>query len=438
MATPELIEKWQTIDADLRRARRTLPPEADSNSLVLEFQDFLNHNELELACDMLEAYGDSHPVSREFWLALRDASMKMKLPERVTRYDSLARAMPFIRPTIRSMSGYTPGEQVNRPDIVKLNTNENPYPPSPRVIEAIQSTLTANSLRKYPQPFGDEFRKAAGDVLKVDPDSILIGNGSDDLLTILTRTFVPEGGRIVSPTPSYSLYKSLADIQGATFETVPFQPDWSLPSPWPKPGANLTFLPNPNSPSGTCLPIAAVERFVAEADGPVVLDEAYADFAEWNGLALPFKNPNVVVTRTFSKYYALAGIRFGFLVADPALVREFGKVKDSYNCDVLSLAAAAAAIRDQSYYAGLRAKILATRERMTAALIGLGFVVTPSAANFVWCRRERPVKPVYEALKAAGILVRYMTYPGYGDGLRISVGTDEEIDRLLAELSRIG
>ncbi|HEY2786714.1 MAG TPA: histidinol-phosphate transaminase [Fimbriiglobus sp.] len=346
--------------------------------------------------------------------------------------------MSSIRPTIRSTAGYMPGEQVNRPDVVKLNTNENPYPPSPRVVEAIRAALTANSLRKYPQPFGDEFRKAAGEVLKVDPDSILIGNGSDDLLTILTRTFVPEGGRIVSPTPSYSLYRSLAEIQGAAFETVPFQPDWSLPSTWPKPGADLTFLPNPNSPSGTALPLAAVERFAAEVDGPLVLDEAYADFAESNGLMLPFKNPNVVVTRSFSKYYALAGIRFGFLVADPALVREFGKVKDSYNCDVLSLAAATAAIQDQPYYTGLRAKILATRNRMATALSALGYAVTPSQANFVWCRRVKPVRPVYEELKVAGILVRYMTYPGYGDGLRVSVGTDEEIDRLLAEVQRIG
>ncbi len=306
------------------------------------------------------------------------------------------------------------------------------------MIEAIQASLTSNILRKYPQPFGDDFRKAAGEVLGIDPDSILIGNGSDDLLTILTRTFVPEGGRIVSPTPSYSLYRSLAEIQGAAFETVPFRDDWTLPSPWPKPRANLTFLPNPNSPSGTALPLASIESFAAEMNGPLVLDEAYADFCDWNGLQLPFKYPNVIVTRSFSKYYALAGVRFGFAVADPALIREFLKVKDSYNCDVLSLAAATAAIRDQDYYAGLRTKILSTRNRMSTALVGLGFAVTPSHANFLWCRRERPVKQVYEALKAKNILVRYMNYPTYGDGLRISVGTDEEIDRLLAELKGIG
>jgi histidinol-phosphate aminotransferase len=148
------------------------------------------------------------------------------------------------------MAGYTPGEQLNDPDIIKLNTNENPYPPSPRVFEAIQAALTSNKLRKYPQPLGDSFRKAAGKVLGIDPDSILIGNGSDDLLTILTRAFVPEGGLIASPTPSYILYRSLAEIQGARFTAVSFTQDWKLPTDWIA-GANLTFLPNPNSPSGT-------------------------------------------------------------------------------------------------------------------------------------------------------------------------------------------
>src|SRR5688572_30116445 len=141
--------------------------------------------------------------------------------------------MNGIRDNVRAMSGYTPGEQLNDPDIVKLNTNENPYPPSPRVFEAIRAALTGDKLRKYPEPLGDTFRKAAGRVLGIDPDSILIGNGSDDLLTILTRAFVPEGGRIVSPTPSYLLYRTLAEIQGAKFETKPFAPDWALLGPWP-------------------------------------------------------------------------------------------------------------------------------------------------------------------------------------------------------------
>jgi histidinol-phosphate aminotransferase len=342
--------------------------------------------------------------------------------------------MSFVRPNILAMAGYAPGEQPRDGGFVKLNTNENPYPPSPRVFEAVRAALTGDRLRKYPEPMGHTFRAKAGAVLGIDPDSILIGNGSDDVLTIVTRAFVPEGGLIASPTPSYVLYRSLAEIQGARFEAVPFTADWRLPDPWPVRGANLTFLPNPNSPSGTTVSHADIRRLAEHSGGPVILDEAYADFAETNGLKLAGKS--VIVTRTLSKSYALAGIRFGFAVADPALVRELAKVKDSYNCDVLSLAAAAAALEDQEYLRQTRAKILATRERLAEALTGLGFAVTPSQANFVWCRRtDRPVKPLYEALKERQILVRYMYYRGYGDGLRISVGTDAEIDRLLHELA---
>jgi histidinol-phosphate aminotransferase len=336
------------------------------------------------------------------------------------------------------MAGYTPGEQINAPHVVKLNTNECPYPPSPKVFDAVRAALTGDRLRKYPQPLGDDFRAAAGKVLGVSPDSVLIGNGSDDILTILTRTFVPEGGVMASPTPSYSLYKSLADIQGAKFITVPFTTDWTPPSPWPVEGAHLTFLANPNSPSGTALRPEQVARFAAEVNGPLVLDEAYADFCEWNGLELVGKIPNLIVTRTFSKYYALAGIRFGFAVAAPELVRELSKVKDSYNCDVLSLAAATAAIQDQEYYSGVRAKMTATRGRMSVELTELGFTVAPSRANFVWCRRDdRPVRPIYEALKARNILIRYMSYPGSGDGLRMSVGTPAEVETLLGAIRTI-
>src|SRR5438309_6100964 len=156
----------------------------------------------------------------------------------------------FIRPGIRSMAGYSPGEQPRDGAFLKLNTNENPYPPSPRVFEAIQACLTGDRLRKYPDPVGTAFRETAGRLLDVDPEAILIGNGSDDILTILTRAFVPEGGLILSPTPSYILYRTLTQIQNARFEMIPFTPAWTLPASWPFPAANLTFLPNPNSPSG--------------------------------------------------------------------------------------------------------------------------------------------------------------------------------------------
>jgi histidinol-phosphate aminotransferase len=340
----------------------------------------------------------------------------------------------MIRPNIRAMAGYVPGEQPQGGDALKLNTNENPYPPSPRVFEDIRAALTGDRLRKYPDPTGRHFRQTAGRVLGVDPDSILIGNGSDDVLTIVTRAFVPEGGLIVAPTPSYSLYRSLAEIQGARFQTVPYTPDWGLPNPWPAHGAHLTFLANPNSPSGTQVPLDEAARLAEECGGALVLDEAYADFAPENGLSLT-RRKNVVVTRSLSKSYSLAGLRFGFAVADPAVVHELLKVKDSYNCDALSLAAAAAALDDQGYMRQCRDRIRATRERLAAGVRALGFAVTPSAANFVWCWwADRPVKPVYEELKRRGILVRYMSYAGYGDGLRITVGSDAEIDRLLDEL----
>jgi histidinol-phosphate aminotransferase len=342
-----------------------------------------------------------------------------------------------VRPNVRGMDGYTPGEQPRDGQYVKLNTNENPYPPSPRVLEAIREAATGERLRKYPDPVGTAFRQTAGRVLGVDPDGVLIGNGSDDILTIVTRAFVPEGGLVVSPTPSYLLYRTLAEIQGARFQTVPFTDNWELPTPWPVRGVDLTFLPNPNSPSGSMIAPEAVERFAAELGEPLILDEAYVDFAETNGLALT-RRPGVIVTRSLSKSYSLAGIRFGFAVAHPTVVRELLKVKDSYNCDVLSLAAATAALEDQEYLRSTRAKILATRERSAAALAKLGFAVTPSQANFLWCRRsDRPVKPIYEELKRRLILVRYMSYDGYGDGLRISIGTDPEMDRLLEELARL-
>src|SRR4051794_7285650 len=210
----------------------------------------------------------------------------------------------MIRSNIRAMSGYVPGEQPRAGEFIKLNTNENPYPPSPKVFEAIAAGLTGDRLRKYPDPLGTEFRQAAGRALDVDPDAILIGNGSDDVLTVLTRAFVPEGGLVVSPTPSYLLYRTLADLQGARFRTVPYAPDWSLPSPWPAAGAHLTFLANPNSPSGTVVPPRQVEALRAECRGPLVVDEAYADFADGNALGLVReggKAGNVLVTRTLSK-----------------------------------------------------------------------------------------------------------------------------------------
>ena len=344
-----------------------------------------------------------------------------------------------LRSAIVSMRGYAPGEQPRDGEFLKLNTNESPYPPSPRVFEAIREVLTGDRLRKYPDPVGTEFRQAAGKSLGVDPEGIVIGNGSDDILTILTRAFVPEVGLVVSPTPSYLLYRTLAEIQDASFRAVPFAANWSLPSPWPVSDADILFLSNPNSPSGTVIALPEIQRVAASIAGPLVVDEAYADFAGQNALELAqTPGANVIVTRSLSKSYCLAGVRFGFAITTPQIARELVKVKDSYNCDVLSLAAARAALLDQDYLREICQRIVATRSRLETELAGLGFEVTPSEANFVWCTHpERAAKPIYEELKRRRILVRYMVYDGFGDGLRISVGTDPEIDRLLAELRAI-
>ena len=344
----------------------------------------------------------------------------------------------MFRPEINAMSPYVPGEQPQTGKAIKLNTNENPYPPSPSVIEAIHGA--AGRLERYPDPIGTGFRIAAASVLNVDPDMILCGNGSDDCLTVLTRAFVGPGEKLRLPYPSYILYRTLAELQGALFDEVNFDSDFNLTKDFarPDPSVKLVYLPNPNSPTGT---IVSHESILELAEGlrcPLVVDEAYVDFASQSAIELIQQNPKIIVTRTLSKSYALAGLRFGFLIAHPEIVATLRKVKDSYNTDMLSLAGATAAISDQAWLKENVAKIQSTRTRMTNALRDLGFDVLPSHANFVWAtRQDRPVQPIYEALKKNGILVRYMNYPRWRDGLRISVGTDEQIDALLVILNEI-
>ena len=339
----------------------------------------------------------------------------------------------MFREAIKKMTGYISGEQpAAGAKVIKLNTNENPYRCSSAVALAVQHATAM--LGKYPNPTALSFRLAAADVLGIAPDSILCGNGSDELLTILMRTFVGEGEHIRFPNPSYILYKTLADIQGAECHVVNFNPDWSVSEDFLKPCKHLrlVFLANPNSPSGTILPPEKVAKLAGALPCPLVVDEAYADFATSNCLKLVAKHENIIVTRTLSKSYSLAGLRFGFLVAQPKIIEQLLKVKDSYNCDTLSIAAATAAIADQKWLADTRAKLLKTRKRLADKLTQFGFVATPSEANFVWItHNDRPLKPIYEALKQQGILVRYLNYPRWGDGLRITVGTDSQIDAFL-------
>ena len=343
-----------------------------------------------------------------------------------------------FRPSIEAMAGYVPGEQPQAGKFIKLNTNENPYPPSPRVLDAIRAAVD-RGLQRYPDPMANSFRLRAAEVLGVPHDWILCGNGSDDILTILTRTFVGEQERLRLPYPSYILYRSLAEIQGAHYEEVHFQPDWNLPAAFSQASdrLRLVFLPNPNSPSGSFVHPDRVREIARQLPCPLLVDEAYADFADTNCLSLVAENENILVSRSLSKSYGLAGLRFGFVVAQPQVIEQLVKVKDSYNCDTLSIAGATAAIDDQAWLTENRSRIIATRQRMERDLTQIGFSVVPSQANFVWCTRPEPVKPIYETLKRERILIRYMNYPGWGEGLRISVGTDEQIDALIATLKQL-
>ena len=345
----------------------------------------------------------------------------------------------YARPEITAMQGYVSGEQPQGNEAVKLNTNENPYRASDRVYKAIGQTAECG-LARYPDPLGQVVRLEAAKLFGVDPESILCGNGSDDLLTILVRTFVGSGELIRVAYPSYILYESLAEIQGAFCEKVPFNADWTLPKRFEENplgvssnrenNLRLVFLANPNSPSGTIISMAKILEIAERLPCPLVVDEAYADFANQHCIDLVAKCEKIIVCRTLSKSYALAGLRFGFLVAAPKLVVQMLKVKDSYNCDALSIAAAAAALSDQEWLAENRQKILATRSRLQKRMRKLGFDVPHSHGNFTWnTRNDRPVQPIYAFLKEHGFLVRYMNYPGWGDGLRISVGSDEQTDR---------
>ena len=337
------------------------------------------------------------------------------------------------------MSGYTPGEQPQAGRFVKLNTNENPYSPSPLVARAITDAV-ARGLSAYPDPTAAAFRTRAAAVLGVEPDWILCGNGSDDILTIVTRAFVGRGERLRLPYPSYVLYRTLAELQGAVSEEVRFNRDWTLSEGFaaPRDDLRVAFLPNPNSPSGTTVPRDQILDLAERLPCPLLVDEAYADFSDAHCLDLVTRNEKILVARTLSKSYALAGLRFGFLVAQPHVIRQLLKVKDSYNCDALSIAGATAAIGDQAWLVDNRRKILATRGRLTSGLGRLGFTVEPSQANFVWSVHPRvSADHLYRCLKAEGVLVRYMRYAGWGDGLRISVGTDEQIDTCLGLLEAL-
>jgi histidinol-phosphate aminotransferase len=345
----------------------------------------------------------------------------------------------FVRATVRDMHGYTPGEQPEAGQrVVKLNTNENPYPPSEKVMRAIAG-VSADMLRRYPNPTADLFRDAAAKLHGVTRDHIIAGNGSDDILTIATRCFVPPGGMLAFPDPTYSLYPVLARLEDAKALAVPWEKDWSLPvAALAGSGTQAIYLANPNAPSGTFVSPAKVAELAKKFSGLLLVDEAYVDFAEENCLALVEKFANVVISRTLSKAYSLAGLRFGYAIAQPVVIAEMMKVKDSYNCDALSIVVATAAIQDQAHARGTWTKIKTERRRIAAELAKLGWNSPPSQANFIWATvATGRAGQTYRELKKQGILVRWFDEPGLRDCLRITIGRSEENDALLAGIKKL-
>jgi histidinol-phosphate aminotransferase len=343
-------------------------------------------------------------------------------------------APSFVRARVRDMSGYVPGEQPGADErVVKLNTNENPFPPSDRVMQAI-ANVDKETLRRYPSPMADGFRIAAAKHLGITPDMILAGNGSDDILTIATRCFIPPGGKLAAPDPTYSLYTILARLQEASFVPVKWAEDWSLPiDALIATGAHAIYLANPNAPSGTFVSPVKVAELARQFPGALVIDEAYVDFAEDDCLSLVGDYPNVIISRTLSKAYCLAGLRFGYAIAQPHVIEEMVKVKDSYNCDAMAIIAATAAIGDQAYYKEKWEHIRLERQRLSAELTQLGWNVLPSHANFVLATvPDGRGREAYLGLKRQGILVRYFDLPGLTDKLRITVGLSHQNNALLA------
>ena len=337
------------------------------------------------------------------------------------------------------MSGYVPGEQPPLgTKIIKLNSNENPYPPSPKALKVLLE-IDGEMLRRYPDPTGKSCRIAASKVLGVAEDWIIVGNGSDDLLNLIVRAVGESEKQIVCPAPTYVLYRTLAKIQDAEFVEVPYPDDYKLPVDLliAAQGA-VTFVASPNSPSGTAISIADLEKLANELSGILAIDEAYVDFAEENALNLTKKYSNVIVLRTLSKGYSLAGLRLGFGIANPALLAELNKIKDSYNVDALAYAVGAAAIADRDHKTANAEKIKASRAKLAVSFKELGFDVWPSQTNFLLVRPPNgDAERIYQTLKVQGILIRYFNQPRLEDKVRISVGTEEQNHILVKTLKEI-
>ncbi len=359
----------------------------------------------------------------------------------------------LIRPLVRALQPYVYGEQPKIKGLIKLNTNENPYPPSPKVLAAVKAAVDGR-LRLYPNPTAQLLREKLAKLHGCHADNIIVGNGSDELLALATRAFVEPGpkSKVQSPksvvqyfTPSYSLYPVLADIHGAAKNPVPLKPDFSLPGVaelkrdgiW-KFDAALTYVTTPNAPGGRGYKTSELDKLCRAQKGVIILDEAYVDFAQEHAMKLARKFPYVLVARTFSKAYSLCFQRVGYFVGHPALIAALHKIRDSYNVNGLGQAAAMATLNDLPYYRANFKKIIATREWLGRELTKLGFRVFPSQANFILVQPLRfSAQEWLHKLRAQKILVRWFDFPEVKNHLRITVGTTAEAAALIRAVRKI-
>lgn len=345
----------------------------------------------------------------------------------------------MIRSSVAALKPYVPGEQPKLKRIVKLNANENAYPPSPKIAEAL-ANFDLDRLRLYPDSASRHLRNLLARRYGCKSENVFVGNGSDEVLRLATDVFVRNAAHIGIFDPTYSLYPVLADIREAPLDVFPLPPDDAAlaASRLPDPKPDLFFLVNPNAPTGTIFGLEAIRAFArALAPSILLIDETYTLFAGTDCMRLAFEEPNVLISRTFSKAWSLAGLRVGILVGPEPLVDCLFKVKDSYNVDALAQMVAETALSDPQWMEENCRKILSTRARFSAELVRRGWKVTPSHTNFIWCVPPPPLtaRAVLEKLRNFGILVRHFSQPKIDRFLRITIGTDEQMDEILSHLS---
>ena len=347
----------------------------------------------------------------------------------------------FWSPIVHTLTPYVAGEQPVIDGLVKLNTNENPYGPSPRALAAISGAVN-DTLRLYPEPTGLKLRKAIAASHDLDPGEVFVGNGSDEVLAHTFQALLKHELPLLYPDITYSFYPTYCRLYGIDFREIPLDDKMRVRTEDYRQPCGAIILPNPNAPTGTALPLAAIEALVAgHPDQVVVIDEAYVDFGGESAIPLVRKYPNLLVIQTFSKSRGLAGLRVGFAVGQRPLIDALERVKDSFNSyplDRLTQVGAVAAWEDQEWFRKHCDLIIASRERLTGALRGLGFEVLPSSANFVFARHaERGGVELTAELRKRALLVRHFRKERIQDFLRITIGTDAECDKLLDALKQI-